>query len=683
MRKVSTAYKRAMAKNLRDHAYMVVSVGIISNHAQGSAQIVSPTLYLSNNKYLFRAKEISTEYATFEENQTKADGKALFPPKNDEIFQLVENTNAISQDIRGHIMVRFDNEYLIKGLTIDFGDSYPTEFRVVINEETTYTYLNDTNRFVTDVSFNKVRTIKIIPIHFVDGDDKRLRINTMLMGVGVAFQNEDIESATLTDTASFISEELPQLEFSVTCFDKDKIFNVDDDNSFIQFLERGQELNVTIGVELENGSIEWLDMPLTYLDEWASDTQRISFTSTDKIALMTPKYDAGNYIHERTLYSDAVDVCTFFGLEPDEYYIDDSLRNVVVENPLPAVSCAECLQLIANAGRCAIKQNSDGMILLLPNFENIVDPLDIVVETEDEAYWSDAPQIRQGSSFIYADFTLNFASADGSFFFVPHENEEILESGFVSESIADDNGEFTNNPKVSMQLEATYTYFGIDFEFGGNPPEEFVVRTYDEGTLVDEVIATDVTNEYFLNEIFRDFDKIEFEFTKTYPRNRIVLQRVSFGMLSDYELKRQDMMQNPIGTVEPKTQSVSVRVFTFEEEIDQDDNVRTKQVDDDVYYTYVLGTVGESVTFENQLISTMEHAEEVAEWLANYYANNITYEVNYRGEPRLESLDYIYMDSEILNNLQVEIESLTLNFNGALSGSLELRRAINMIRPDE
>jgi hypothetical protein len=42
----------------------------------------------------------------------------------------------------------------------------------------------------------------------------------------------------------------------------------------------------------------------------------------------------------------------------------------------------------------------------------------------------------------------------------------------------------------------------------------------------------------------------------------------------------------------------------------------------------------------------------------------------------------IYLDNDYLNNLMVEIEGLKLSFNGALSGHLNLRRAINMLQEE-
>lgn len=675
MKRVSTAYKQAMAKKIRDHSYMVVSVGVISNEAQSSAKVDSQTFYLSDDKLLFSGDDVLNEYATLEENQWKADGTQIYSPEDAEIIQLANDRACISQNIMGSITVSFDNAYDLKGLTLNFGDCYPTEFNVIINGSTTFNYTNDQEEFVSEDNYWAVETITITPIHFINGDDKRLRIQRMLMGVGIVFSNKEIESASYTDTTSFVSEELPQLDFTMTAFDKNKRFNVDDSNSFINYLEAGQAINCIMGIELEDSSVEWVNMPITYITEWASDGIKVSFTSADRIALFTEKYEEGFYIHTRTLYDDARAIFQYLGLEPDEYVIDDVLRDVVVTNPMPTVSCAECLQLIANAGRCALRQDVEGRILLIPNFENIVEPTDILVSTNSQAAWSKPENIRTGSTIIYADLTQDFWSADGSMYYMPENGEPYLETGFVSRDIADENGDFTTNPTFTLTLPASYTYFGMNFVFGGNPPQEMNIRTYKSGSLVTDILITDMTNEYHVDESFYTFDEMQIEFTKASPYDRIVVQQVSFGDLTDYRLMKQDMMANPIGVVEPKTQSVSVRVFTFE----NDAHDKPKQVDDEVYYTKTLGTVGAAITFENPLISTMSHAENVAKWLANYYANNVSYSVDYRGEPRLEALDYIFMDSDILNNLQVEVESHTLNFNGALSGTLELRRAANMI----
>lgn len=60
----------------------------------------------------------------------------------------------------------------------------------------------------------------------------------------------------------------------------------------------------------------------------------------------------------------------------------------------------------------------------------------------------------------------------------------------------------------------------------------------------------------------------------------------------------------------------------------------------------------------------------------NYYANNISYEVKYRGDPTLDAADIIYMESAVVNNLQVEVEKNKIEFNGSFSGNVDLRRAM-------
>ena len=659
--------------------------------------------------------------------------------------------------------------------------------------------------------------------------NKRLRIESMLMGIGIVFQNEDIESASFTDSKSFISEELPQIDFNVTCFDKNKRFRVDDRNSFINYLETGQEISVSMGMELEDGTIEWLNMPLTYLSTWASNNNKIAFTSTDRFALLTGKYTIGNTIHSRTLYAEAESVLQDAGLQPDEYEISDILRTITIINPMPEVSHAEALQLIANAGRCILEQGVNGEIKFTPNFENILEPNDIEVNSESHTFWSNPQSITRTDNVVYADLTNDFFALDGSMNFIPPKDfAAVIDSGYVSSQVSNHIGKFYTNyipsdyeytdgknktetaivwtvdennyihlnypfprnasyqvltemplkkgkyylfglpymtesiqekfnvemtytfydanknilttsvltwrnvtstytmpedgyvsldikvfqngtnyayndivfkpmigdeaaapigaytdwkpkPKFTIKLPTAYTYYGINLLFA-NAIKNFTIRTYEENELVDTLNVEADSNKQTLFEInhaFYSFDTMEFEFNQTsIPYQRVVLKQLSFGKLSEYELTIGEMKENAIGTVEEKVQSVGVKVYTFEEGTD---GQQPKALDDNVYSIYTVNTTGSNPTFGNQLISTQEHALEVAKWLANYYANNITYEVNYRGEPRIDAGDYIFLESEVLNNLQVEVESHTINFNGALSGTLSLRRAAKLV----
>ena len=136
------------------------------------------------------------------------------------------------------------------------------------------------------------------------------------------------------------------------------------------------------------------------------------------------------------------------------------------------------------------------------------------------------------------------------------------------------------------------------------------------------------------------------------------------------------MMSEPIGYKEKRVKSVRCKIFTYEN--DTDGNAIL--VEDSVFVEKSINPVGETKTIQNPLISTEEQAEQLVEWIGNYYANNISYDVDYRGRPDINATDIIRMDSEKIDNLQVEITSHNLRFNGgALSGSLELRRALRLV----
>ena len=680
MKRVSNAYKQAMNKRIRDHSYMMVSIGVISSEAQSTAVITSESNYLSNNIQLFKSEEVTNQYATFEQNVFKLDGSMIFPPENNEYTQLASGIGFLSEDIGGGVTIEFDKPYDIKGLTINFGEFYPTRFSVSLNGGEAQVFDNDTETFTNEVSYNDALSFTITPISFINGNQKRLRINSMLMGVGLLFQNEDIEVANFSDSASFISEELPQLDFSITCFDRFKKFNVDDSNSFINYLEVGQEILTSMGMELEDGSVEWIQLPITYLSTWSSNSDKVAFTSVDRFAFLTSKYEKGaNKLESRTLYDDAISVLRDAGLKPDEYFVDKYLQNITVVNPLPVVSHAECLQLIANAGRCLLKQDADGKITLLANFENIIEPENIEVTAENNAPWSDPASAKGNVEVTYADMTNDFFKLDGSLRFLPTSQNQYLKAGYVSSSISNGNRIFlaNNRPTISMGLPASYTFYGVHVEFK-NPIAKFVVKAYNNDELIDSYTVTTDVEQTVFNVVYPFYmiDRMDIEIWETYkPYQRAIVTNLAFGNICDYTLSRDDMDYNPIGTVNPKTQSVSIKLFTFE----YDDENNVQMVDDDRYLTYNVESTGENITFANQLISDEEHARQVAKWIANYYANNITYEVSYRGEPRIESADYIFLDSEILNNLQVEVEELSLQFKGYLSGTLNLRRAANVI----
>lgn len=667
---VSSQYKEIMSRPIRNRAFISVGIGIIDQNAQASGTVNGAFAYWSKGN-IFDANKKNIEYATLEENFMRADGEMLFLPENNEMLQL--NTNGIATDsIMGLVRIDFPKMYDIKGLTINFGSAYPTELQIETAEKT-LDYSNDSSQFVTMDVLGDTDFIIIRPISMVGGQ-QRLRIQNILMGVGLSYMNEQTKNFSHKDFCSTISEELPSENTSFTFFDEENRFNVDDDNSFMAYLEEMQKVTVSFGLELDNGSVEWHQIATNYLKSWKSQNGVVTLNATDRLSRMKEKYEKGFKIYERTAYEEAESILIDAGLNPDEYYIDEYLKDVILTNPMPKKNHKTCLQLLANACRCILKQDENGRIIIRANFANVIDPEDITILTNGHTKWSEPRNIIIGSEVVYADLTRDFLKADGKMYFLP-EDESYLDTGYVSEQVADADGLFSANPTITIQLPAAYTYHGVNVDFGGNPPSEMIVHTYKYEEIVESVSFTDIVEKNFLIHEFIDFDKMVFEFTKGYPENHVVVNRISFGDLSDYTLTKLDWMKFPVGYKETRTKLLIVKIFSYQ----NDEKGNPKEIEDEVFAERIIGAVGVTKTLQNPLISTEEHAQLLAEWIGNYYANNVYYTVKYRGEPRVMSTDIIHAYSDVKNNMQVEVTQNDISFNGTFSGNMEYRRALKMM----
>ena len=67
-------------------------------------------------------------------------------------------------------------------------------------------------------------------------------------------------------------------------------------------------------------------------------------------------------------------------------------------------------------------------------------------------------------------------------------------------------------------------------------------------------------------------------------------------------------------------------------------------------------------------------ANDLADWLGEYYAATIEYEYDTRGNPELDVNDIIYQENEFQKDLKVRVYRETLGFNQSFSGSIVARR---------
>ena len=85
---------------------------------------------------------------------------------------------------------------------------------------------------------------------------------------------------------------------------------------------------------------------------------------------------------------------------------------------------------------------------------------------------------------------------------------------------------------------------------------------------------------------------------------------------------------------------------------------------------------GEDIEWDNPLISTESLAKELEMWLASYYLGRVTYEIDWRGDPRVDANDLFYYELKDGREQMIRAYENSLSFNGAWSGKIKARAVV-------
>ena len=737
MQKVSKAYKESMKSSLRERAYIMLSFGLVNQEAQAKARIAPGDFaYFSNAANLFSEKSAEMVYATLEEDFTKVDGSMLFLPRRNS-----SDTYYDTGLVGGKLVSQAQYELTInlntgatdfKGITINFGENYPVDFDMVSSSGQTIEIRDNTlAEFTSEEVLENTTYVKLV-FYRMKNPQSRLRIYSIRFGYGLVYYNDSVMSSSLDSYISPIGADVPQIDFSVQLKNYDHYFNVDNPKSAINFLETGQEMEIFYGYQLpDSEEIEWVRGNHLLCSEWESDDYTATIRCQDIFRNMDSEYYKGTYTSAGRSYFDlAKEILTDAGLS--DYYIDPRLKKLYTKNPLPRVQHKEALQIIANACRCVLSQTRFGSVQIKSSFNP-----EAAASSNGETAYSQVGNILNDSvKDEYASLAGNYTVANGGMYFLPRNvSGNVLNTGYVSSAISDENGEFGTNPVVTIVQEAACMYYGVKFVFGHALPAAITIRTYNNGSLVEEYeVEDEITKTLVILHDFDDFDTMKIEFTKTAePHNRIVLNHFSFGDVTDFTMTRTDMTSSPKaikqelikevivpcysyqnGTLEESLVSEEIEVvngqvetffigepsYNFRATLDEGSSGVSIVASGNYYVTlkfsktgtfrlevfgyrykiverYAIETLhsrGKTIKWENPLISDMTMATDLAEWLGEYYTAGIEYEYNTRGNPEIDANDIVYQENEFHKDMKVTIYRQTLNFNQSFSGKVTARR---------
>lgn len=736
MQKVSKAYKESMKSPLRERGYIMITFGLVNQEAQAKASIDDGDFaYFSNKDNLFGEHTDDTIYATLEQNFTKVDGSMYFLPRASSADKFYD-TGLIGRDLVSSAQYELTISLNMipsdfKGLTINFGENYPVDFDVIGDNNTVEFRDNDDSIFTTEEIFENTTSLRIV-FYTMKNPQSRLRIYSIRFGYGLVYYNDSVINSELSSYISPIGADVPQIDFSVTLTNYDHYFNVDNPKSAINYLETGQEMDIMYGYQLpESEDIEWVQGNHLLCSEWESDDNTATIRCQDVMRTMDSEYAKGLYASAgKTFYALAEEILQDAGVT--HYYLDPRLRNLRTQNPMPRVKHKEALQIIANACRCALSQSRSGEIQIKSSFIP-----EATASSNGQASYSNVSAIlSDDEKEEYASMAQEYTVADGEMYFLPRNGVSGITTGFVSSQQSNSSGGFSTNPVVTIQLAAVRAYYGMRLVFGQALPSGFTIRTYSGNTLVDTYTpsADEIEKDMVIIHDFNDLDKVQITFTGTQePYNRIVLNHFSLNEVVDFTMTRDEMTSSPKAIKQELVKEVIVPCYIYQtgnreeslvyEEVEvtagqeityyvQDPSYGYRPLLDEQanqaqvvswgnYYvtikylvsgTYTLEVLGyrykvverqivktlhargKSVKWENPLISDVTMAQDLANWLGDYYLGGIEYEYETRGNPEIDANDIIYQENEFHDGMKVTVYRHTIKFNQAFAGKITARR---------
>lgn len=559
MQITSKAYKNEQAQYLRNEQYVYVYLGVVSREAQANAVCEGTFTSFSKEDDIFDNVAFEAYYATAEENFSRVNGDMFFMPRSDS-YALYQGL--VTESPVGSVRFTFSpyTHINIKGLTIDFGDYYPTEFTVTNGDPNyTYTYTNEKpGQWITEDEFLDSPYIEITAVSMVGGN-QRFRIFSMLFGIGFQFDNYNLISTSWSSSVAHLSDLLPAKSFSFAIDNLDRNFSADNPHSFVAFLQEQQEVTVEYGRKLNDGTIYRMPGGKLNLTAWSSDDQQATFSAVGFLDYSNEVYKKGQFYPDGiSLYDLAVLVCEDGGFE--DYIIDSYLKTIKTHNPLPIETHKNCLQLIANAGMSILRENRNGVIEVKTSFI----PAAVEITANGEVVYSEKENVVDTELFWdeYATAEQDFTYADGHQYFLPRDSASYVDTGYISSNLSGDDGTFLVNPYIDIRWETAWTFFNLLLEFSDVYPVSMMVHCYKEGTLIESFeqpecdILTNVIHDFY------DIDEVRFEFTQTNPRQRIHLGKIYFGNVTDYNLDYRDMSYSP--TVERTSFVKNVNVIYSE-----------------------------------------------------------------------------------------------------------------------
>lgn len=500
------------------------------------------------------------------------------------------------------------------------------------------------------------------------------------------------------------------MDMSLVIDNQDQFYCPDDDDSAYAALEQGQQITMQYGYDVNGeGQIEWLQPYRCYLSQWSATDKDATFNGVDIFEYrLKDMYIYGKYYSNGiSLYNLAKDIFDKAGFVEGEYRIDSYLKKIIVKNPMPVVTQAEALQIVANAGRCVLRIERDGVIALDCSFVP-----EATVSANNKTVYSNMNELLKNTEKeFYAEASQDYSTVNKTMLSFPDDNNFVENTGYISESVyLGQNGVYNwsggEAPKITIDFEAAWAFSGLSVNFVETVPEEMTITTYNDGTIVQTWTYSEIAANFTTYEYFDECDKLEILITKGAPNSRVFIDSILISSVTDYRLTRDfDIINSPNADRMDKVQTISViandylasndtqqaeiainvvsgtsnHTITFDNPgynftaTVMEGSASVAIIESGAYYvtlritsntdevikvliqgrcydiaekpfSHIYDTTGQIIEWNNPLISDVTYAQKLEAWLAQHLLGNVDYTITWRGDPRVDANDLFYME---------------------------------------
>lgn len=388
MFQTSEKWKNAQSGVIVPEAFIEIAYKITDPdlHESASESNNGAAEYSDHERIIETTISDQKHYATLEHNTWALDGNTEFLTANSDTGYVsggISDANGLFNP-KPLITIGFDKVHVlpIPGVTIYWGndfDDYATRFKLTAYNGNSVVLSKTFNGTATQTECDFVVTdYNRITIEILEWSlpYRRARVQRIFLGIRQTYTKSDLVSYEHEQSADLLSAALPKNAATFSLNNVDGKWNPDNPTGNVRYLAERQEIKIRYGLKLDGG-VEWIEAGTFWVSEWDTPSNGIEarFVARDAIEFMSEPYSGtlNGTLYEIVLAAFEQSELPVLDNGKPRYVISDNLKEYradVPDDKRSDHSCAEIVQLCANAACCVFYQDRLGVMRVEPLREN-------------------------------------------------------------------------------------------------------------------------------------------------------------------------------------------------------------------------------------------------------------------------------------------------------------------------